>query len=394
MLQLSFVNFRKGSYLVVEGKAESDRFFIIQSGNVRAFRATDTAGGPMKILGPGDFIGVIPCMSGHSQIETVIAITDVTGISVRRDQYPELILRNTPVAMKIIRTFANSMRSMNETLTKLTLNNVVADTPEHMFDVADFYDKSGFSDIAIYAYYQYLKACPRGANAEKAKSRFIVLKARTHAVFFESTPDLLRVYPKGTMIFSESQSGSDMFIIQDGQVKISKVVDGNEVTLAMLKKGDMFGEMALLENKPRSASAIAHEQCKLMVVNRQNFDLMVATQPQLISRLTTMLADRLWSMSRQLDNANLKDLLHKLIDMLALQVEKTKLNFMQANVQYQTDLTPYDLANMCGIPKEQQAESLLRLQSDSHVRFVNGKILVPDCMELVKQAAFYRKQSV
>ena len=275
MLQLSFVNFRKGSYLVVEGKAESDRFFIIQSGNVRCFKATDAPGGPIKLLGPGDFVGVIPCMSGHSQIETVIAITDVTGISVRRDQYPELIMRNTPVAMKIIRTFANGMRSMNETLTKLTLNNVVADTPEHIFDVADYYDKAGFSDIAVYAYYQYLKACPRGLNAGRAKERFIVLKERTHAVYFESTPDLMRVYPKSTMIFSESQNGPDMFIIQEGQVKISKVVDGNEVTLAMLKKGDMFGEMALLENKPRSASAIAHEPCKLMAVNRQNFDLMV-----------------------------------------------------------------------------------------------------------------------
>ena len=388
MLQLSFVNFRKGSYLVVEGKAESDRFFIIQSGNVRCFKATDAPGGPIKLLGPGDFVGVIPCMSGHSQIETVIAITDVTGISVRRDQYPELIMRNTPVAMKIIRTFANGMRSMNETLTKLTLNNVVADTPEHIFDVADYYDKAGFSDIAVYAYYQYLKACPRGINTGRAKERFIVLKERTHAVYFELTPDLLRVYPKNTMIFSESQNGPDMFVIQEGQVKISKVVDGNEVTLAMLKKGDMFGEMALLENKPRSASAIAHEPCKLMAVNRQNFDLMVATQPQLISRLTTMLADRLWSMYRQIDNANLHDPLHKLIDILALQVEKTKINVSQQNIQYQTDLTPYDLANMCGLPKEQQAESLIRLQSDSHVRFVNGKILVPDCRELVKQAAF------
>ena len=48
-----------------------------------------------------------------------------------------------------------------------------------------------------------------------------------------------------------------MFIIQEGAVRITKVVDGREVILAVLKKGDMFGEMALLENKPRSASAIA-----------------------------------------------------------------------------------------------------------------------------------------
>ncbi|MBR7064404.1 MAG: cyclic nucleotide-binding domain-containing protein, partial [Treponema sp.] len=346
MLQLSFVNFKKGSYLVVEGKAESDRFFIIQSGNVRCYRSHDLSGEGPRSLGPGDFIGVIPCMSGHSQIETIIAMTDVTCISVPRDQYPELIKKNTPVALKIIRTFANSVRSMNETLTKLTLNNVVADTPEHIYDVASFYDKSNFFDIAAYAYYQYIKACPRGNNAERAKERFIALKNRTNAVYFESTNELLRTYPKGTMVFSESQSGPDMFIIQDGQVKISKVVNGNEVTLAILKKGDMFGEMALLENKPRNASAIAHEQCRLMVVNRQNFDQMISTQPQLIARLTTMLADRLWSMYRQIDNAGLREPLHKLIDMLALQIEKTKIA-LAPNTQYQTNLTPLDLVNMC-----------------------------------------------
>lgn len=391
MLQLSFVNFRKGSYLVVEGKTDTNRFFIIQSGQVRCIKATDIKNGAVKMLGPGDFVGVIPCMSGHSQIETVIAVTDVTCISVRRDQYPELIMRNTPVAMKIIRTFANSMRVMNETLTKLTLKNVVPDTPEHIFDVGEFYDKTNQWNIAIYAYYHYLKECPRGINSEKAKKRFIALKPKTHAVYFESSSDLVRTYPKGTMIFSESQRGSDMFIIQAGQVKISKVVNGNEVTLAMLKKSDMFGEMALIENKARSANAIAHEECKLMVVNRQNFDVLVATQPQLIARLTTMLADRLWSMYRQIDNANLLDPLQRLIDMLALQIEKAKLNFSQQN-QYETDLTPYDLANMCGIPREQQAEGLMRLESDSHVRIVSGKIVVPDCVELIKQAAFYRKQ--
>jgi hypothetical protein len=105
-----------------------------------------------------------------------------------------------------------------------------------------------------------------------------------------------------------------------------------------------------------------------------------------------MLADRLWSMYRQLDNANLRDPLQKLIDMLALQVEKAKINLVP-NVQFQTDLTVYDLANMCGIPRELQAEGLYKLESDSHVKLANGKILVPDCLELVKQAAFYRKQN-
>ena len=83
---------------------------------------------------------------------------------------------------------------------------------------------------------------PGGTNIEKAKSRFVTLKARSHAVYFESPTGNLRNYPKDTMIFSECQSGQDMFIIQSGQVKISKVVDDNEVILAVLQRGDFLGE--------------------------------------------------------------------------------------------------------------------------------------------------------
>jgi CRP-like cAMP-binding protein len=391
VLQLAFVNFRKGSYLVVEGKTDNERFFIIQNGHVQCHQENQV--GETNLLGPGDFIGVIPCMTNHLQIETVIAITDVTCISVRRDQYPELIERNAPVAMKIIRTFANRMRSLNETLTQLTLNNVIDNTPEDLYNIASYYDKNKKTDIAIYGYYQYLKACPKGVNVEKAKQRFVAIKPKTHAVYFEPNADLIRTYPKETMIFSECQTGADMFIIQEGQVMITKVVDDNEVTLAVLKKGDMFGEMALLENKPRSASAIAHENCKLMVVNRKNFDQMVSTQAQLVARLTTTLAERLWSMQRQLMNAQLREPMHKLIDMLALQVEKSKIT-LSPNIQYQTDLTLQDLANMCGIPQDKQAKCLYEFQQNPHIRLVQGRIMIPDCVELVKQASLYRRQKL
>ena len=392
MLQLAFVNFKKGSYLVVEGQNTGDRFYIIQVGHVQlAHESHVPTDNTNSILGPGDFVGVIPCMSNHLQIESAIAMTDVVCISVRRDQYPELIERNTPVAMKIIRTFANKMRLLNENLTKLALNNVVQETPEQIFTSAKVYESKKELNIAIYGYYQYLKACPFGPNAAVAKQKFIELKPKTKAVYFEPTPDLLRVYPKGTMIFSECQAGADMFIIQEGAVRITKVVDGQEVILAVLNKGDMFGEMALLENKPRSASAIAHENCRLMTVIRKNFDQMVATQPQLIARLTTTLAERLWSMYRQLANTQLKEPIMKLIDMLALQMEKAKVN-LAPGVSWQTDFTIQNVIDMCGIPQAQQASAAYQFQQDDHIKIQNGKIFVPNCVELAKQAAFYRKQ--
>ena len=392
MLQLQIVSFRKGSYLVVEGKENTDHFYIIQKGNVQCIKASGSGMNP-TVYGPGDFVGVVPCMSDHLQIETAIASTDVVAISVRKEQYPELISQNTPVALKIIKTFANRMRVMNEMLTKATLHSVVQDTYEQIFKVATYYEQNAMPNVAVFAYYQYLKTKPEGPNGDQAKQRFVALKPKTHAVFFEPTADATRQYPKDTMIFSEAQSGSDMFIIQRGEVSITKVVNGNEVTLAVLKKGDMFGEMALIENKPRSANALAHSDCTLMVINRSNFNQMVATQPQLIAKLTTTLAERLWSMYRQLDNASLQEPLAKMLDMLSLQLEKQRVKIGLSKISMQTEFTPKDLANMCGLASQYQAKAIYDLQNYEYVRIENGKIFIKDAGELMKQAAFYRKQN-
>ena len=392
MLQLQIVSFRKGTYLVVEGKENTDHFYIIQKGNVQCVKASGS-GMSATNYGPGDFVGVVPCMSDHLQIETAIALTDVVAISVRKDQYPELISQNTPVALKIIKTFANRMRVMNEMLTKATLHSVVQDNHEQIFKVGSFYEKNACSDIAVFAYYQYLKTKPEGPNADYAKQHFIALKPKTHAVYFEPSAESTRSYPKDTMIFSEAQSGSDMFIIQRGEVSITKVVNGNEVTLAVLKKGDMFGEMALIENKPRSANAIAHSDCSLMVINRSNFNQMVATQPQLVAKLTTTLADRLWSMYRQLDNATLTEPLAKMLDMLSLQLEKQRVKIGLSKLSMQTEFTPKDLANMCGLASQYQAKAIYDFEQYDQIRIENGKIFIKDAQELMKAAAFYRKQN-
>lgn len=387
MLQLQIVNFRKDSYLFIEGRESNDHFYIIQSGSVRCYKSNDPKGLSVKMLGPGDFVGVIPCMSNHTQIETAIALSDVKCISVRRDQYPELIEKNTPIALKIIRTFANRMRIMNEQLTQFSTKAVNVESSEHIYEVAQYYEKIYANEIALYAYYQYMKENRAGLHLTEAQAAFKKLSAKSSMRDFEPPQESTRTYLRDRMIFSESQSGADMYVIQSGQVRISKVIDGNEVVLAVLKPGDMFGEMALLENKPRSASAIAHEDCHLMVVNKKNFDVMVQSQPQLISRLTTTLAERLWASYRQLDNASLINPLHKMVDMLALLLEKAK----RLTGNYDPDITADDLANMCSIPLEEHSKAIYQLRNEKTVRFVREKIVIPDCAELLKTAAFFKK---
>lgn len=391
VIQLSLTSFTKGSFILMEGTPGVDKFYIIKSGNVRCTRANDTSGEGVKIYGPGDLVGVIACMSGHSQIENSIAETDCVLLAVSMKQYPDLIKENAPLAMKMIKIFAKRMREMNEKLTQLTLSTVAEETPEHIYDVANYYSDAGQYSVALFAYYQYLKACPQGQAVNDAKRKVIALRSKSKAVYLETTPDMTREYPHDTMIFSECQSGQEMFIVQSGGVKISKIVDGNEVTLVRLHKGDMFGEMALIESKPRSASAIAVEDCVLMVVNKQNFNQMVASQPQLIARLTNTLAARIWSMYRKFDNASLMDPQAKMLDMLAIQIEQ--LTSGKRTKELQTDLTLNDLVTMCGIPTEMQCIALSAMSDERRIQLVKGKIYVKDCEEVIKQASFNLKKN-
>lgn len=395
MLQLSFVNFRKGSYILVEGKAESDRFYIIQGGKVQITKETEVVseeGG--NVLGPGDFIGVVSSMSGHSQIETAMAATDVTLISVRKDQYSELIEKNTPVAMKIIYSFTKKMRYLDEALTRITLKKNVEDDITHLFNIGEYYAKLSQYGLAMYGYFHYLKNAPNGLYAPVARERFMALKSMgvnvNPALLEPKSGEMQRQYAEDSMVFCECQPGAELYIIQKGQVKITKIVDNNEVLLAVLKQGDMFGEMALLENKPRSASAIALAGSQLLAVNRQNFNQMVSTQPQLISRLTTTLADRIWLMYKQLANTLITDPVGRMYDMLVIQLEKLRIPFAAAK-SYTFDFGPTELANMCGLSKENVHLKISEFMREPIIRLVDDHIHVTDLNELSKQGSYRKK---
>ena len=394
MLQIAMSKFSRGSYILMEGNAPNDRIYIIRQGQVRCEKKNDSAdGGTPTILGPGDFIGVVPCMADHTQIETVIALTDTICISVKREQYPDLIMSNVAVALKVIKAFSKQMRNLNSRLALISLKNDNSTAAEHLFETASYYEAAGKFNCAFFCYYHYLKACPDGNNFELAKKKFIRVKSHvlpTEKLYLEPTPELVKSYEKDTLIMAECQSGSEMYIIQEGEVHITKVVDDKEVTLAMLKKGDMFGEMALLENKPRSANAVAHTDCKLMTVNRANFDKMVMTQPQLVARLTTTLADRIWSMNRQLTNALIQDPYHKMIDMLALQLEKSRTTSDRA---YTTTFTIMDLAAMCAINSGQVKTCLDTIKNDTRLKLNSeNKIIVSNCSAILNLAKTFREQ--
>lgn len=100
-----------------------------------------------------------------------------------------------------------------------------------------------------------------------------------------------KTYGLGQQVFREGQGGDSAYIVQDGQVEIFRTVDGEEVVLGTLGKGAIFGEMALLDDHPRMASARAIQPTTLIVVNRMTFDEKLRKTDPFIRGLLNILAD-------------------------------------------------------------------------------------------------------
>jgi CRP-like cAMP-binding protein len=393
-LQLKFVNFSKGAYIVIEGK-QADCFFIIRGGKIKITKEIEVVEEEKgNILGLGDFFGVVSTMSAHSHIESARALTDVSLISVQKSQYPRLIQQNAPVAMKIILQFSRRMRYLDEALTKLTLKNNSEINASQLFNIGEYYAKKNQYLQAIYAYNQYIKRNPQGADVATARMRMMKIAPYAKGVKLSFNDDeLTRSYVKDSMIFSEGEWGDELFIIQKGSVKITKIVDDNEVLLAVLKNGDIFGEMALLESKPRAASAVAYEDCVVTTVNRANFEQMITKEPQMIARLTTLLAERIWSIYKQLANTLIDNPLGRMYDTLVIQLEKSRVS-SQYSGSFYFDIGPGELANMVGISPAENKALLKKMLENRIFKVINDKIYVNNASEIFRQSEYYKKMGL
>jgi CRP/FNR family cyclic AMP-dependent transcriptional regulator len=103
-----------------------------------------------------------------------------------------------------------------------------------------------------------------------------------------------RSHTKGSVILSQGDSGDALFLIRTGQVKVTVIAeDGREVILSVLGSGSFFGEMALLDDEPRSAHVIAMQDCTLLQLRRDDFRARLRLSPDLSTSLLRELSRRL-----------------------------------------------------------------------------------------------------
>lgn len=101
------------------------------------------------------------------------------------------------------------------------------------------------------------------------------------------------VFSAGERIFQQGDLGTEMFIIQDGEVEIVKHIAGESHVLSRLEKGDFFGEMAVLEALPRTADAVARTDVHVVAINGSRFDEMLRKNPEVAVRIIRKYSQRL-----------------------------------------------------------------------------------------------------
>ena len=390
-MALQIVKFNPQAYIIIEGQDELKDFFIIQSGQVRTYKSTPVYGDDKPtVLGPGDFFGVESAMSGHRPIEVAQALNAVSAIKVKNDQFGLLIQKSAPLAMKIIRSFSMKLRAFDTAITRLSFRNALDEDPSHLFALGESWVKKNRIDHAAYAFQRYLQYCPKGESVSQAKMNLQKLNRPLKAPPV-AEKDMNRAYAKDKIVFCENEPGYELYIIQSVSV-MSKLVNGQEVMLAVLGPGDIFGEMAILDNKPRSATAVVAEETRMMAINKANFEGLVKSNPNIAVKLITLLSERIWTAYRQLANLTIDDPEGRLYDMLLIQLEKNKTP-IKPKTAHDFNFGAEELLKMVGFDPQSDLQYVASLTTKHRwLRLDQGTIRCYDLPELEKQVDFYRKQ--
>jgi CRP/FNR family transcriptional regulator, cyclic AMP receptor protein len=125
-----------------------------------------------------------------------------------------------------------------------------------------------------------------------------------------------RDFAADTVLFTEGQRGDFMYVVQAGEVEIRRMVGQTERVLAILPPGEFFGEMAILNARPRSATAVVRTPSRLLVIEGRTFEAMLRARPEIALRIIKSLALRLESANQQVELLLLPTPNHRVVQCL------------------------------------------------------------------------------
>jgi CRP/FNR family cyclic AMP-dependent transcriptional regulator len=187
-----------------------------------------------------------------------------------------------------------------------------------------------------------------------------------------------RDFPRGAVLFREGEPGNQMYVVHHGRVTITKKVGEVEKILTTLGPGEFLGEMAILNNRPRSATATCADDCQLLVIDAKTFEAMIRSSAEVAVRLIKKLSDRLAEANEQIENLLLTDAASRVVHYLATAADRGG----KTAAGQKVEMVPKELAARVGVRPEQADEALMKLLKAKLISVHPDGFVVPDVAKL------------
>jgi CRP/FNR family transcriptional regulator, cyclic AMP receptor protein len=190
-----------------------------------------------------------------------------------------------------------------------------------------------------------------------------------------------RSYPKGSVILFQDDPGDSLFVLRAGRVKVVLIgEDGREVILGVLEPGAHFGELALIDDQPRSAHVIAMEDAQLLILRREDFKRRVEANPTVAWALLTELSRRLRRADVKIGGLVLLDVPGRIARLLLDLANETGSELIEKPLTHQT------IAQMIGASRETVSRAMKDFQDAGLIRVERRRIAIGDRDALEKRS--------
>jgi CRP-like cAMP-binding protein len=190
-----------------------------------------------------------------------------------------------------------------------------------------------------------------------------------------------RSYPKGSVILFQDDPGDSLFVLRSGRVKVVLIgEDGREVILGVLEPGAHFGELALIDDQPRSAHVIAMEDANLLILRREDFRRRVEANPSVAWALLTELSRRLRRADVKIGGLVLLDVPGRIARLLLDLADEAGNDMIEKPLTHQT------IAQMIGASRETVSRAMKEFQDSGLITVERRKIAVGNREALEKRS--------
>lgn len=200
-----------------------------------------------------------------------------------------------------------------------------------------------------------------------------------------------KTYKAGTTVFFQDDPSDSLYIVLAGSAKIFQTSeDGRDRILSILRPGDAFGELAMIEGRPRSASVQALDNTEMLVLARKDFESYARESPAVLWKLLQTLCDRLRHMTEDVLDLSFRDVPYRLLRLLNQLADRHGESVPEGR-RIALPLSVPELASMAGSNDETVARLLDRFENDGLLRRSGQHWVVPD-VKTLQRALEYAAQ--